>query len=122
MAAITTRSPGRWLASRACLLSIATSSMRIAASGTQLSLHRLRIFHREEGMATGWKEVAAGRVGMGWTGSIMARDPTKAGLGVAGLGRGRDVKPSEQFALPAVRDELRFSRRLDLIQDPQMET
>jgi len=73
-------------------------------------------------MATRLKEVDAVMVGMGWTGSIMARELTKAGLVVAGLERGPDVKPSEQFALPAVRDELRFSRRLDLIQDPQMET
>jgi gluconate 2-dehydrogenase alpha chain len=59
---------------------------------------------------------------MGWTGSIMARELTKAGLTVVGLERGEDLNPSEHFALPAVRDELRYSRRLELIQDPAMET
>jgi gluconate 2-dehydrogenase alpha chain len=68
------------------------------------------------------KEVDAVMVGMGWTGSIMARELTKAGLTVVGLERGRDIVPSEHFALPGVRDELRFSRRLDMIQDPAMET
>ena len=73
-------------------------------------------------MATKLKEVDAVMVGMGWTGSIMARELTKAGLTVIGLERGRDIKPSEHFAMPGVRDELRFTRRLDLIQDPAMET
>ena len=73
-------------------------------------------------MATKLKEVDAVMVGMGWTGSIMARELTKAGLTVVGLERGGDIKPSEHFAMPAVRDELRFSRRLELIQDPAMET
>ena len=73
-------------------------------------------------MVTRLKEVDAVMVGMGWTGSIMARELTKAGLQVVGLERGADVTPSEHFAMPGVRDELRFSRRLDLIQDPAMET
>src|SRR4029077_13582158 len=57
-----------------------------------------------------------------WTGSIMARELTKAGLTVVGLERGGDIKPSEHFTMPSVRDELRFSRRLELVQDPAMET
>ena len=73
-------------------------------------------------MATRLKEVDAVMVGMGWTGSIMALELTKAGLSVIGLERGADIKPSEHFVLPMVRDELRYSRRLELIQDPQMET
>ena len=55
-------------------------------------------------MATKLKEVDAVMVGMGWTGSIMARELTKAGLTVVGLERGGDIKPSEHFAMPAVRD------------------
>ena len=39
-------------------------------------------------------------VGMGWSGSIMARELTKAGLTVVGLERGADRSPSEDFALP----------------------
>lgn len=73
-------------------------------------------------MATRLKEVDAVMVGMGWTGSIMARELTKAGLQVLGLERGPDIKPSEDFAMPGVRDELRFVHRLDQIQDPAMET
>src|SRR5262249_53261007 len=68
------------------------------------------------------KEVDAVMVGMGWTGSILARELTKAGLTVVGLERGEDLTPRENFALPAVRDELRYSYRLELIQDPALET
>lgn len=73
-------------------------------------------------MVTKLKEVDAVMVGMGWTGSIMARELTKAGLNVVGLERGGDMKPSENFALPGIRDELRFSARLDMIQDASRET
>jgi len=73
-------------------------------------------------MATRLKEVDAVMVGMGWTGSIMARELTKAGLTVIGLERGEDLSPRENFTLPAVRDELRYSYRLELIQDPALET
>src|ERR1700736_6889732 len=73
-------------------------------------------------MATRLKDVDAVMVGMGWTGSIMARELTKAGLQVVGLERGPDIKTSENFAMPHVRDELRYMQRLDQIQDPAMET
>jgi gluconate 2-dehydrogenase alpha chain len=73
-------------------------------------------------MATRLKEVDAVMVGMGWTGSIMARELTKAGLTVVGLERGEDMSPHENFALPNVRDELKYTNRLELIQDPALET
>src|SRR6516162_10038238 len=73
-------------------------------------------------MATRLKEVDAVMVGMGWTGSIMARQLTKAGMTVVGLERGEDLSPRENFALPHVRDELRYSQRLELILDPALET
>ena len=73
-------------------------------------------------MVTRLKEVDAVMVGMGWTGSIMARELTKAGLHVVGLERGGDLHPSENFSLPGIRDELRFSTRMELIQDPSRET
>jgi gluconate 2-dehydrogenase alpha chain len=73
-------------------------------------------------MTTRLKEVDAVMVGMGWTGSILARELTKAGLTVIGLERGEDLSPRENFALPGVRDELRYSYRLELIQDPALET
>jgi gluconate 2-dehydrogenase alpha chain len=41
-------------------------------------------------MATRLKEVDAVMVGMGWTGPILARELTKAGLNVVGLERGPD--------------------------------
>lgn len=73
-------------------------------------------------MATKLKEVDAVMVGMGWTGSIMARELTKAGLTVVGLERGKDMNPGEDFSLPGVRDELKYVHRLEMIQDPSMET
>src|SRR5207248_9116176 len=73
-------------------------------------------------MTTRLKEVDAVMVGMGWTGSILARELTKAGLQVVGLERGPDIKPGEDFAMPGIRDELRYVQRLDQIQDPAMET
>ncbi|HEY2186192.1 MAG TPA: GMC family oxidoreductase, partial [Xanthobacteraceae bacterium] len=73
-------------------------------------------------MATRLKEVDAVMVGMGWTGSIMARELTKAGLTVIGLERGEDLTPGEHFALPNIRDELKYVHRLELVQDPALET
>jgi gluconate 2-dehydrogenase alpha chain len=73
-------------------------------------------------MATRLKEVDAVMVGMGWTGSIMARELTKAGLTVVGLERGEDMTPGENFALPNIRDELKYTYRLELVQDPALET
>ncbi len=68
------------------------------------------------------KEVDAVMVGMGWTGSIMARELTKTGLTVVGLERGPDLTPGEHFALPGIRDELKYTHRLELVQDPALET
>ena len=73
-------------------------------------------------MTTRLKDVDAVMVGMGWTGSIMARELTKAGLQVVGLERGEDITPREHFAMPAIRDELRYTQRLEMIQDPALET
>jgi gluconate 2-dehydrogenase alpha chain len=55
-------------------------------------------------MATKLKEVDAVMVGMGWTGAIMARELTKAGLTVVGLERGQDRIPKEEFTLTQLRD------------------
>ena len=73
-------------------------------------------------MTTRLKEVDAVMVGMGWTGSILARELTKAGLNVVGLERGIDVRPEDNFAIPSVRDDFRYFRQLELIQDPATET
>ena len=73
-------------------------------------------------MAKKLKEVDAVMVGMGWTGAMLARELTLAGLTVVGLERGPDRKPSEDSALPAIRDELRYQQRLELISDNSIET
>lgn len=73
-------------------------------------------------MATKLKEVDAVMVGMGWTGAILARELTKAGLNVVGLERGADRTPGEDFTLPAIRDELRYVNRLELMQDNSTDT
>lgn len=73
-------------------------------------------------MATRLKEVDAVMVGMGWTGAIVARELTKAGLDVVGLERGRDRTPGEDFILPAVRDEMKYSQRLELMSDNSIDT
>jgi gluconate 2-dehydrogenase alpha chain len=73
-------------------------------------------------MTTRLQEVDAVMVGMGWTGSIMARELTRAGLQVVGLERGEDITPREHFALPGIRDELKYTNRMELVQDPALET
>ena len=61
-------------------------------------------------------------IGMGWTGAIIARELTKAGLRVVGLERGAARSPAEDFTLPSVRDELKYVQRHELFQDTQVET
>jgi gluconate 2-dehydrogenase alpha chain len=73
-------------------------------------------------MATRLKDVDAVMVGMGWTGSILARELTKAGLTVVGLERGPDRVPGDDFVLPTIRDELRYGRRSEFIADNSIET
>src|SRR2546427_12913206 len=72
-------------------------------------------------MATRLKDVDAVMVGMGWTGSILARELTKAGLNVVGLERGPDRVPGHDFVLPTIRDELRYARRSEFIQDSALD-
>src|SRR5260221_6867156 len=73
-------------------------------------------------MATTLKEVDAVVIGMGWTGSILSRELTKAGLNVVGLERGAIRTPREDFAIPSIRDELKYSNRHELFQDTALET
>jgi gluconate 2-dehydrogenase alpha chain len=63
-------------------------------------------------MVTRLPEVDVVVVGMGWTGAILAREMTKAGLTVVGLERGPDRTPGEDFTLPSLRDELKYQARL----------
>ena len=73
-------------------------------------------------MATLLKEVDAVVIGVGWTGSILARELTKAGLNVVGLERGAKRTPRDDFTGPSVRDELKYANRHELFQDTQAET
>ncbi|HKT19282.1 MAG TPA: GMC family oxidoreductase, partial [Stellaceae bacterium] len=73
-------------------------------------------------MVTRLKEVEAVVIGIGWTGSILARELTKAGLRVVGLERGKMRTPETDFALPFIRDELKYHVRQELVQDPALET
>src|ERR1700735_4886500 len=68
------------------------------------------------------KETDAVVIGVGWTGSIMARQLTKAGLNVVGLERGARRRRSEDSTLPNVRDDLKYAVRQELFQDAQEET
>jgi gluconate 2-dehydrogenase alpha chain len=73
-------------------------------------------------MPTRLKSVDAVVIGVGWTGSILARELTRAGLNVVGLERGPHRTPAEDFTLPAIRDELRYATRQELFQDAATET
>jgi len=68
------------------------------------------------------KETDAVVIGVGWTGSILARELTKAGLNVVGLERGAKRMPRTHFTIPSVRDDLKYAVRQELFQDTQMET
>jgi len=73
-------------------------------------------------MATKLPEVDAVVIGVGWTGSILARELTKAGLNVVGLERGAKRIPGEDFTIPSVRDDLKYAVRQELFQDTAIET
>ncbi len=70
-------------------------------------------------MATMLKEVDAVCIGVGFTGSILARELTKAGLKVVGLERGPNRTSRDDFALPSIRDDLKYAVRQELFQDTQ---
>src|ERR1700760_3100587 len=117
MAAIATRSAGSCSASPACPPPIPTRSMRTATSAMSRTRSRSRTSVEEAAMATKLKETDAVVIGMGFTGAILARELTKAGLNVVGLERGADRNPAEEFTLTRLRDELRYVVRLELMQD-----
>lgn len=60
-------------------------------------------------------------VGVGWTGGILARELTAAGLSVVGLERG-EPRSTANFAMPGIHDELRYALRYELMQDLSRET
>lgn len=73
-------------------------------------------------MATAMKKVDAVIVGFGWTGAIMAKELTEAGLHVVALERGpmRDTYPDGAY--PQTIDELTYNSRKKLFMDLSKET
>jgi len=61
-------------------------------------------------------------VGVGWTGGILARELSGAGMNVVGLERGEPRTTRETFAFPYLHDELRYAHRAELMQDLSRET
>src|SRR5580698_6590539 len=60
----------------------------------------------EDDMATQMKEVDVVIVGLGWTGGILSKELTEAGLKVVALERGATRTTENDFAVPNIRDEL----------------
>ena len=61
-------------------------------------------------------------VGMGWTGGIVARELGPTGLKIAVLERGGPRSTEEDFSVPSIRDEFRYSQRHDLMVDAAKDT
>src|SRR5216683_3800914 len=77
---------------------------------------------REDDMATKLKEVDAVIIGLGWTGGILAKELAEAGLKVVALERGAMRNPASDYAVPNIRDELRYVVRHDLMQNTARDT
>ena len=73
-------------------------------------------------MTTKLKEVDVVIVGLGWTGGILAKELTEAGLKVVALERGAMRTSENDYALPNIRDELRYVVRHDLMQNTARDT
>jgi gluconate 2-dehydrogenase alpha chain len=73
-------------------------------------------------MATKLKEVDAVVVGLGWTGGILGKELAEAGLKVVALERGAMRSTDKDFAVPYIRDELRYVVRHDLMQNTARDT
>src|SRR5437764_13718719 len=73
-------------------------------------------------MATKLKPVDAVVVGVGLSGTILAKELAEAGLSVVGLERGRWRDTDPDFGMPHAHDELRYVKRHELMQDLSRET
>ncbi|MEA2987926.1 MAG: gluconate 2-dehydrogenase alpha chain [Alphaproteobacteria bacterium] len=73
-------------------------------------------------MVTKLKEVDVVIVGLGWTGGILSKELTQAGLKVVALERGEMRSTDKDFAVPTVRDELRYVNRQDLMMNTARDT
>ena len=73
-------------------------------------------------MATRLKEVDVVIVGLGWTGGILSKELSEAGMKVVALERGAMMSPGKDFAVPNIRDELRYVIRHELMQNASRDT
>lgn len=73
-------------------------------------------------MATRLRPVDIVIVGMGWTGSIIAKELAETGLKIVALERGGPRQTDPDFQEPHKDDELRYAVRAELMQDVQRET
>ena len=73
-------------------------------------------------MATKLKPVDVVTVGVGLTGTILAKELADSGLKVVGIERGRWRDTDPDFAMPGVHDELKYVRDKELMQDLSKET
>ena len=73
-------------------------------------------------MAKVMKEVDAVIIGLGWTGGILAKELASAGMSVVALERGTMRDPAKDYALPNIRDELRYVQRHDLMMNTARDT
>lgn len=73
-------------------------------------------------MATKLPPVDIVIVGMGWTGGILAKELGPTGLKIVVLERGAARSAQNDFAVPLIRDELRFSQRHDMMMDTSIDT
>ncbi len=73
-------------------------------------------------MAQRLPEVDVVLVGMGWTGALLAKELTDAGLKVVGLERGFPRQTVPDFQSPTMHDELKYAVRHGLMLDPSRET
>ena len=73
-------------------------------------------------MAIRLKEVDVVIVGLGWTGGILAKELSEAGMRVVALERGGMRATNPDFAIPLIRDELKYTVRNALMQNPARDT
>src|SRR6202048_1491043 len=73
-------------------------------------------------MTTKLREVDVVIVGLGWTGGILAKELTEAGMKVVALERGGMRTRENDYSLPNIRDELRYVVRHDLMQNTARDT
>ena len=73
-------------------------------------------------MVTRLKDVDVVVVGLGWTGGILAKELAQAGLKVVALERGEMRTTASDYAVPGIRDELRYVVRHDLMMNTARDT